>query len=108
MRLAFTAAVARALLVDGLAIVVVLEREVLAPDRRIVRRVVERDDSIEGIPRLLLPLEHAGEERGDAHGGECAAKGGEDEPAEAEPTAPEWLGGTGGIGVLGHRTQCPT
>src|SRR5215207_6923223 len=105
MRLTFAAAVARALLIDGLAVVVVLEREVLAPDRRVVGGVVQRDDSIEGIARLLLVLEDVGEECCDSHGGERAADGGENEPAGAEATAP---GRPGGIGVLGHRTQWPT
>src|SRR5690606_27732901 len=47
---------------------VVLHGEVLSPDRRIRGVVVELDDAVEGIPRLLLPREDVDEERGNGDG----------------------------------------
>ena len=55
-RLGFAPAVARALLVHRAAVVIVLQRKILAPDRRVLRLVGEFDDAEERIPRLLLVL----------------------------------------------------
>ena len=61
----FAPPVARAYLVHGAAVAVVLEREVLAPHRRILGVVAKLDNPVEGIPRLLLALEDVDQERGD-------------------------------------------
>ena len=58
-RLGFAAAVARALLVHGAAVVIVLQREILAPDRGVFGVVGQFDDAEERIPRLLLALERS-------------------------------------------------
>src|SRR5574338_676782 len=88
MRLAFAAAVARAHLIDGLAIRIVLEREVLPPDGGIVDGVVERDHTIERSSRFLLSLEDAREQCSDPDDRERAPDGDENDPAESEPRTP--------------------
>ena len=67
----FASAIARALLVHRAAIVIVLQREILAPDGGVIGFVGEFHDAEERILRLLFVLEdrdendHA-EDRGDA------------------------------------------
>ena len=57
------AAVARPLLVDRPLVPVVLQREVLAPDRGILDRVAQLDHAKERVPRFLLALEDVDEQR---------------------------------------------
>ena len=59
----FASAEAGADLVDGLHVPVVLHREVLAPDLRILGLVVELDDAEEGVISLFLLLEDVDEQR---------------------------------------------
>jgi hypothetical protein len=53
-RLGLASAVTRALLVDRAAVVIVLQREILAPNRRVLDFFGELHDAEEWIPRLLL------------------------------------------------------
>jgi hypothetical protein len=57
------AAVAGPDLVHRPAVLVVLLRKVLAPDRRVLDVVAEIDHPVERVARLLLPLEDVHEER---------------------------------------------
>ena len=73
VRKRLAAAVARALLVHGPQVGVVLEREVLAPDRRVLGLVVQLHHAEEGVPGLLLALHDVHEQRGHGRGGQGGA-----------------------------------
>jgi len=62
VRNALTTSVARALHVDRSQILIVLDREVLSPGRRIGRGVGQLDDPVEGIECLALALHDIGEQ----------------------------------------------
>ena len=64
------AAVLRPDHVGGLLVEVVLDREVLAPHRRVLGVVGDLDDAHDRVLRLLLLLRDADEQRGREHGGE--------------------------------------
>ena len=63
----FAAAVLGAHLIDGAQVLIVLERKVLSPYRRILRGLGELNDAIERILRLLLAREDV-DEQGDQGG----------------------------------------
>jgi hypothetical protein len=64
-----------------------LEREVLPPDRRIVRIVGELDDTEERVPPFLLPLEDVDEECDDPQRHKGGGNGGEHQPRVPRPWA---------------------
>ena len=64
----FAAAVSRAHLIDRAPVAVVLQREVLAPHRRIDGLVVQLDDAVERIARFLLAREDVDEQGGHRDG----------------------------------------
>ena len=74
----FAAAVARAHLIDGAPVAVVLQRKVPAPHRGIDRLVVQLDDAVERVAGLLLPREDADQERGQRYRGHRGERGDDD------------------------------
>ncbi len=86
------AAEAGAHLVDGPLVAVVLQREVLAPDRRVLGLVGELDDAEERVLRLLLVLEDVHQQAGD----DGAGDGGDGGQQKESPAAD----GDRGLGFL--------
>jgi hypothetical protein len=87
----FAAAEPGADLVHRPAIGVVLLREVLAPDRRILGVVGQLDDAEERVPGLLLVFEDVDEQRDHAERDQRRCDGGNDEPPGARPAASLFL-----------------
>ena len=73
-----TAAKAGPLLIDGPPVAVVLQREVLPPDRRVLDVVVQLDDAEERVPGLLLVFEDVDQQGDDAECGQRGRDGGDD------------------------------
>ena len=83
VRHGLAAAVLGALHVDRAQVEVVLHREVLAPDGRVVDGVVQLDHAVERVSRFLLALEDVDEQCGDGDGGERCQRDDQREHAAA-------------------------
>jgi hypothetical protein len=82
------AAVARALLIDRAQVTVVLERKILAPDRRIVDIVGKIDDAEKRILGFLFPLHDVCQKRKPGDRAEERDEGGDDNDLHAIASRP--------------------